>query len=267
MEIEVTVWRKFGYDRTYLKDIEGNRLGWLDNKSGVLTVESQEHQSLIENYVQTHLLTDAGIALPEGRPTPVIEAEKPLSSPRYKDPGAEARKRAASLPSELAEPWLMGAAGEQAVATTLSELPAPWEVFHAIPIGDPDHPLGDIDHLVIGAAGVYAINTKHLPGQPIQVKNDMFLVNRHAVPYIASARRDAMTVAMRMSAAVGLPIQVHSVIAIVDADEVVIKYAPKDVAITTRGQLLEYLTRRRRTISNEEIYALVLVASSPKTWR
>ncbi|HUW77207.1 MAG TPA: nuclease-related domain-containing protein [Candidatus Nanopelagicaceae bacterium] len=268
MEIEATVWRRFGLDRTYLKDTDGNGLGWIDNKTGVLTVESSEHRSVIEDYVRIHLLSQSGTTMTELKPTPIVEkALEPPSQNRYREPGAEALKRAAELPREQAEPWLMGAAGEQAVASTLNALPAPWKVFHAIPIGDPDRPLGDIDHLVIGSSGVYSINAKHHPGQLVQVRNDTFLVDHRSVPYIASARKNAMTVATRMSAGTGLPIQVQAVIAVVDADEVVVTNGPRDVMIMARGQLLEQLTRRRSTMNIEKISALVLVANSPETWR
>ena len=47
MEIRGTLWRKYGHDRTYLADELGTRLGWVDNKTGTLTVDVEEHRDLL----------------------------------------------------------------------------------------------------------------------------------------------------------------------------------------------------------------------------
>lgn len=161
----------------------------------------------------------------------------------------------------------MGAAGEQAVAATLDGLPVSWSALHSIPLGDPVSPTGDVDHLVIGPGGVYAINAKHHPGQAIFVKGDMIMVARHSQPYIAAARRDAMNVAVRLSAAAGTPVTVTPVIVFVGADEVVIKFPPRDIVITTRGQLLDALTRRRATLDAPAVTVIADIAQRPGTWR
>ncbi|NMM23267.1 MAG: NERD domain-containing protein [Phycicoccus sp.] len=286
MEIIASPWKRWGKNRTYLNGADETRLGFYDHQTGELTVEVDAVRAELEAWV-AHNTTDSQAAQ---TPRAVVEVAPPAAvvahgqrSPRhalepavtttpgfpslYRVPGALAISKAATLPAEQAEPWLMGAAGEQAVAATLDGLPVPWSALHSIPLGDPDSPTGDLDHLVVGPGGVYVINAKHHPGQAIFVKGDMVLVARHAQPYIAAARRDAMTVAVRLSAAVGTPVTVTPVIVFVGADEVVIKFPPRDTMLTTRGQLLDTLTRRRAALDAPTVTAIFDVAQRPGTWR
>lgn len=287
MEIIASPWKRWGKNRTYLNGADETRLGFYDHQTGELTVEVDAVRAELEAWVAhntadspaaeaTHAVVEAvrpaaAVAPTQASPrhalVPAISmAPGPLPS-LYRVPGALAVAKAATLPAEQAEPWLMGAAGEQAVAATLDGLPVAWSALHSIPLGDPDSPTGDLDHLVIGPGGVYVINAKHHPGQAIFVKGDMVLVARHAQPYIAAARRDAMTAAVRLSAAVGTPVTVVPVIVFVGADEVVIKFPPRDTMLTTRGQLLDALTRRRAALDAPTVTAISDVAQRPGTWR
>ncbi|MGV8965214.1 MAG: nuclease-related domain-containing protein [Cellulomonas sp.] len=287
MEIIASPWKRWGKHRTYLNGADETRLGFYDHQTGELTVEVDAARSALGAWVAqntteggaadaTHAIVKAlppvvGDAPAKAHPRhALVPAAARTTGPlplRYGVPGAAALAKAATLPAEQAEPWLMGAAGEQAVAATLDGLPGAWTSLHSIPLGDPDSPSGDLDHLVIGPGGVYVINSKHHPGQVVFVKGDMVLVARHAQPYIAAARRDAMTVAVRLSAAVGTPITVTPVIAFVGADEVVIKFPPRDTMLTTRGQLLDALTRRRVVLDAPTVTAIVDVAQRSGTWR
>ncbi len=74
--------------------------------------------------------------------------------------------------------FFKGAAGEEIVARELARLPAGWHVFHAL---DADGGVlmwrgGDIDHVALGPAGMFVIETKNwrgavtLAGDEIQVE-------------------------------------------------------------------------------------------------
>ena len=79
-----------------------------------------------------------------------------------------------------AEPWYVGALGELEVARRLSALGPGWYVLHSVPVGTG---ASDLDHIVIGPAGVFTINTKHHRGQRVWVGAKRILVNarrRHA---------------------------------------------------------------------------------------
>ena len=61
-------------------------------------------------------------------------------------------------------PWYVGALGEIEVGVLLGALGPDWMVRHAVPIGQGT---ADVDHLVIGPGGVFALNTKHSAGSGV----------------------------------------------------------------------------------------------------
>ena len=63
--------------------------------------------------------------------------------------------------------WRIGADGEETVGSKLSRLADQgWRVLHSVPVGERD---ADIDHVLIGPAGVFTINTKTHPGKRVTV--------------------------------------------------------------------------------------------------
>lgn len=60
--------------------------------------------------------------------------------------------------------WYRGVIGERRVADLLTQLGDAWTVLHSVPAGVKGR---DIDHLVIGPAGVFTINTKYSPGKDV----------------------------------------------------------------------------------------------------
>lgn len=62
--------------------------------------------------------------------------------------------------------WYKGALGEIAVGRLLERLGAEWTVLHAVPVGTG---ASDIDHILIGPAGVFTLNTKNHTDQAVWV--------------------------------------------------------------------------------------------------
>ena len=93
MEIRGTLWRKYGHDRTYLTDEPAPRLGWIDNKTGTLTVDVEEHRDLLQAWVAANVLATVATrcaavlvkppttARPHGNPEPGELAGAQLASP------------------------------------------------------------------------------------------------------------------------------------------------------------------------------------------
>ena len=57
--------------------------------------------------------------------------------------------------------WFQGTLGEIRVGSVLAKLGPEWTVVHSVPIGSRG---SDIDHIVVGPAGVFTINTKRHRG-------------------------------------------------------------------------------------------------------
>ncbi len=99
-----------------------------------------------------------------------------------------ARLLGASPLAPDALPWYLGVLGEMAVGKLLAKLGTEWVVLHSVPVGERD---ADIDHVVIGPAGVVTVNTKHHRGQRVWVAGRTFLVAGRKQPYIAKAEAEA----------------------------------------------------------------------------
>lgn len=81
-------------------------------------------------------------------------------------------------------PWYRGALGEIAVGRVLAGLGPDWLVLHAVPVGTGS---ADIDHVLVGPAGVFTINTKNHPGQPVWVAGKTLMVGGKKTRHLYSA--------------------------------------------------------------------------------
>lgn len=158
--------------------------------------------------------------------------------------------------------WRRGAEGEEAVARQLAKLPADrWAALHDLTLA----PSGvNLDHLVIGPAGVFALNTKKLTGR-LWVGERAILHNGQRTRYLGASRHEAKTAARLLTNAVGAAVQVRPLLVII-GPELTIKQQPADVRVLTRRQLNRWLTRQPAVLSDDVRHAVLAAASRPATW-
>jgi len=158
--------------------------------------------------------------------------------------------------------WDRGAAGEERVARQLANLPRPpWIVLHDLPVGAKG---ANIDHLVVGPAGVYTLNTKNLSGR-IWVGGGTFLQNGSYRPYVPDARREAKRAASRLARAAGCSVSVTGLVVVL-ADNVVVKTQPGDVRVLTRRQLTRWLVAQPSMLQPDLILRIAAAAGDRSTW-
>lgn len=84
------------------------------------------------------------------------------------------------------------ALGERLVGAELDRLPPSWIVLHSLPAPGAS---GDLDHIVVGPAGLFAITTRYVDGDRVFVADDYLLARGDRMPFaresIAAARRTA----------------------------------------------------------------------------
>lgn len=68
------------------------------------------------------------------------------------------------------ESYFKGARGEERVAALLDTLPDSWHVFHDFAAGG-----HHVDHVLVGATGIYAVETKNWRGRVTLDKNEILL--------------------------------------------------------------------------------------------
>lgn len=160
-------------------------------------------------------------------------------------------------------PWYVGALGEIDVARRLEALGPEWTVRHAVPVGTRG---SDIDHVVLGPAGVFTVNTKFHEDARIWVSSRQLRVNGQPKEHLRNARYESQRVAKILSAAAGVTVEVSALVVIVGAKEMTIRQQPADVTVLRETQLVRRLRSRPRTLSAEESASIASVIVKPDTW-
>lgn len=158
--------------------------------------------------------------------------------------------------------WYLGALGEIAVGGVLQRLPDGWTSLHALPVGTKD---SDIDHIVVGPGGVFAINTKHHSGKPVWIADRTFMVSGHKQPHLRNAVYDADRVARLLGDQ--MPVPVHPVIVLVDPKSITVKKDPERVKIIDARHLLRWLVKRPVVLAPNATQRVASLLADPTTWR
>jgi hypothetical protein len=208
----------------------------------------------------------AGILALSSRAAGYAVAQKCLevqAAAEARDPSLRTTKRV--ILHDDAWSWCQGALGEIEVGRMLSELGPEWFVRHAVPIGAGTK---DVDHLVIGPGGVFAINTKHHSGAKVWVGDRVLGVSTAKTRHLADGRRDGLDVATRLCARVEFPVPVRPVIALVDPHSVVDRrdVHNRAVAVLDARKLVAWLRAQPQQLSDTKLSLLKLAAEEPQTW-
>lgn len=163
-----------------------------------------------------------------------------------------------------AEPWYVGALGELEVARRLGALGPGWYVLHSVPVGTG---ASDLDHVVIGPAGVFTINTKHHRGQDVWVGAKRILVNGQRTDHLRNAAYEAKRASKLLSVAARRLVDVTPTVAIVGARPMTVRERPTDVAVLHDHELVRWLQRRPVTLTPEQVQHLAAVAARPAAWK
>lgn len=303
MSVDFTPWKRFGHDRLYVT-VNDRKLGYRDHTTGVDHPADPADATLLTEIVETHLRDDSASAVTAARPAPlpprrVRRTETVSTSPAVEVgwtdlaahlPGQltreraeeewEVRKEAYPIRSRLGRllnvhtderAWRIGADGEEAVGDQLGKLARKnprWHVLHAVPVGERG---SDIDHLVVGPAGIFTINAKHHPDAKIWVGKDQLRVNGHVEPYIRNSRFEAKRASRLLSAAVGFEVAVDALVILFGVKDITIKTEPgeKDgstVHVKYRRQVVRWLGKQPTRLTDDQVEAVYEQARRSTTW-
>lgn len=162
--------------------------------------------------------------------------------------------------------WLRGARGELFMAAQLAKLGSAWTVLHSVPVGDRG---SDIDHLVIGPAGVFPINTKRLIDRDIRVDGDRFRSDGWKTHYLRNSAFEARRVVEVMNR-VGLSGPVLPIVAVSGARSLRVKSPPHwegvTVGVASTKEVVKRLKRRSRVLSPEQVSLIANALRDSTVW-
>jgi hypothetical protein len=144
--------------------------------------------------------------------------------------------------------WVRGLRGERIVAKALATLPEDFRVIHDLPTSH-----GNVDHVVVGPTGVFAIETKHYGGRLYpQPGGRLFHRGRDASHILRQATSGAIDVRRRLERA-GLFLWVE---ALVVSSRAIVVGGPlrfHKVTVLDVVELTRFITDRPRRLSREQV--------------
>jgi hypothetical protein len=159
--------------------------------------------------------------------------------------------------------WSDGLTGEVLTARKLDRLRnRGWFILHAIQWASG----ADIDHLAIGPAGVFSINSKRHRGKTIWYGDTAITVNGAPTRHIAVSQSEARRVSRVLSRHCGVNVPVRPVISVVHAAKLTVKGANPPVLVLAVGDLARILSGLSPTLSNDQVAHIYGVARSADTW-
>jgi len=267
-ELSIRSWKRYGYDRAYLNDADGNDLGFIDLTTGEVTAKPGADADVVRDALLAWAVAE------EEDPTPGdLALNKPGAAVRAKAQQEwdeyHARRPVASTIARAfgrATPdqsWTRGAEGEEAVGARLAQLEsAGWRTLHSIPVGTRG---SDIDHLLIGPGGVFTINTKNHSRASVWVGERMIMVNGKKTDHLRNARFEGERVSKVLTRATPWSVPAVPVLVIL-AEKLTIKRLPDDVRVVRRRDVPSYFRRLPWIYSDEAVAAIYDAARKTSTW-
>jgi Nuclease-related domain len=272
--------KRFGQDRVHLTTEDGTEVGHVDlvNRTAVLSATGFERE-VNESFAR--LIADAnGTQVPTAKAASRrLMAEGNGIDFATNSPGAGARvkrnevnakapiknliARVFDIETEERD-WRIGAKSEAKVGKELAKLDASWRVLHSVPVNDKK---SDIDHMVIGPAGVFTLNSTSHPKRDVWVAHDRILLDGYPTDYLRTSRFEAQRAAKMLTAACGFEVQARSAIVFVDFEDFTVKRQPEDVNATTPAQLLYWLGSLPTKYERDTVEKIFAKARFAGTWR
>lgn len=155
-----------------------------------------------------------------------------------------------------AEHWEKGAEGEQATALALEALPDTWTVLHDVRW--PGRARANIDHVVVGPGGVFAVDSKNWSGQ-IEVRdNELRQDGRRRASAVSGAAEAALALTPIVARASGL--SVLPVLCFV-TEERLAAWA-NDVMVCSTANVTHMLSSRLTVLSPAQAQAVALAVEA-----
>ncbi|WP_427008606.1 nuclease-related domain-containing protein [Pseudarthrobacter sp. H2] len=160
-------------------------------------------------------------------------------------------------------PWYKGALGEIAVGRILERLGPGWMVLHAVPVGTG---ASDVDHVLIGPAGVFTLNTKNHSGQSVWIAGRTLMVSGKKQRHLYNASHEAARAAKLLTRGANATVEVTGVVVVVAPKSMTVRERPSEVVVVSDRQLLRWLSDRPNLLTPRQIAVITAAAMRPGTW-
>ncbi|MEU8851250.1 nuclease-related domain-containing protein [Streptomyces sp. NPDC048564] len=167
------------------------------------------------------------------------------------------------LPGTEIHSWCNGLVGERVTGRRLSRLKGRgWRILHAVQWDSG----ADIDHLAIGRAGVFAINSKRHKGKSVWYGDHAITINGTSTRHVVISQREARRVAQTLSRRCAFEVSVRPVISVVHAAKLKVKNAAPSVLVLPVEEVDRTLSGLSPLLTQDQVDRVYAVARDPRTW-
>ncbi|TFB68470.1 nuclease-related domain-containing protein [Cryobacterium sp. Hz9] len=156
------------------------------------------------------------------------------------------------------------ARAEIAVGLALAELPREWIVFHSLPVGESG---ADVDHLVIGPAGVFTLHSHRQARKSVQVTSRNVQVGARKIPYLREAEYEAGSLTALLAQRMPRPASVRGVVVLVGAKNVIVQAQPSRVKFIEAPDLCAWLQGLPPVLAPLDRLAIAGYVENPVLWQ
>jgi Nuclease-related domain len=156
------------------------------------------------------------------------------------------------------------ALGELVVGEALDHLGSEWDVLHVVPLASSGT---EIDHLVIGPPGVFAITTESFPGEVLKVTGETLQVGARNPDDIRAATLLAESAEELLAAAAGKPVSVKPLMVVVNSTKLVLREQPAGLTVVSARHLVRWLKSLERTLAGTDVAFTSDIAERTTTWQ
>ncbi len=169
-------------------------------------------------------------------------------------------------PSKEGLSWIRGIRGELLMARRLERLGPEWTVLHSVPVGERG---SDIDHLLVGPAGVFPINAKRHVDKRVSVGEHLIFVDGHRTEHVRNSALEATRVeaVLRRNSIVA---PILPVVAISGAKQISGRreatWKGQRVGVVAVDGLVSRLRRRPPKLSERDVARISYLFRDSATW-
>lgn len=289
-EVSGRRWTKHGKDRLFVSFAERD-MGWVDLKDGSLHPGEQVPVQVLAA-AAARAAKNMGVPLPpykfRGLPwpdaSPVVKAHDLARNTAGKGVTSQARTERGGVTKAAMEwmgknalqdagvtrtdqAWDAGAKGERIVGKLLNAYcdasRGLWHVLHSVPVGGNG---ADIDHVLIGPAGVLTVNTKYHPRRTLTVTANGILLDGEPADYGAKSLAEAERASRLVSRALGWTVPTAPMLVLAQGT-LNVSEPMKGVAVVTAESLHGWLNRSPVLLNAAQIGKVYSVARNRNTWK
>jgi hypothetical protein len=278
-ELRVSPWKRYGHDRLYVNRAGGEKVAWLDRRTGTLHVFAEEDREAALEALAPYLDQWTSSQARDSSSTPVDgrgqqESTADLSTNK---PGAAVRDKLEELAPGWVERalaillgrrsetygWRRGLAGERKMGAELERLTSRgWRVLHSVPLPRDV----DIDHLLIGPGGVFCVNTKFHKRARVWVGDDSVKIHGQSYPYVRKSRAEARRASGALTRACGFTFDVYPVLAFVGVERLTTVPTLRDVRVVRQREVSAF-KGMTGVWTPAEVDAIYVSACRQRTWQ